>query len=188
MARAFAERSEVVPVLGEVFRNYGVEGASLSLISKATGLGKGSLYNFFPGGKEEMLSAVLDDIDRWFETSIFSPLMKTTQPKEAVKIMLRDIDAYFRSGGRVCLVGVVGLGASREPFANRIAQYFERWVGSLSACLQNAGVSPSVAMSLSEEAVAGIQGAIVLSKSLGNSDVFRRRLAYIERHLIEAIG
>ncbi|SMC50583.1 transcriptional regulator, TetR family [Fulvimarina manganoxydans] len=187
MARAFAERSEVVPLLAEVFREHGVEGASLSLISKATGLGKGSLYNFFPGGKEEMLSAVLDDIDRWFETSVFSPLERATPPKDAMQDMLRDVDAYFRSGGRICLVGVIGLGAAREPFAKRIAQYFERWVGALSACLQTAGLSPTVALSRAEEAVAGIQGAIVLSKALGSAEVFRRRLRQIEMHLLETI-
>jgi hypothetical protein len=43
------------------------EGASLSLISEATGLGKGCLYHFFPGGKEEMADAVLSEIDGWFE-------------------------------------------------------------------------------------------------------------------------
>ena len=51
MARTVAERSDVLPLLAEVFREHGYEGASLSLISKATGLGKGSLYHFFPGVK-----------------------------------------------------------------------------------------------------------------------------------------
>ena len=66
MARTVAERSDVLPLLAEVFREHGYEGASLSLISKATGLGKGSLYHFFPGGKEEMAVAVLAEIDGWF--------------------------------------------------------------------------------------------------------------------------
>ena len=45
--------------LGEVFRAHGYEGASLTLITQATGLGKGSLYNFFPDGKEQMAAEVL---------------------------------------------------------------------------------------------------------------------------------
>jgi AcrR family transcriptional regulator len=51
-----AERSDTLPTLAEVFREHGYEDASLSLLSQATGLGKGSLYHFFPGGKEEMAS------------------------------------------------------------------------------------------------------------------------------------
>lgn len=59
MKRVLTERADAVSALAEVFREHGFEGASLSLLSKATGLGKGSLYNFFPGGKEEMMEAVL---------------------------------------------------------------------------------------------------------------------------------
>src|SRR5689334_1226155 len=45
-------REHVLSQLGEVFRAHGYEGASLTLITEATGLGKGSLYNLFPRGKQ----------------------------------------------------------------------------------------------------------------------------------------
>jgi len=51
MARTVAERADIVPKLGEIFREHGFEGASLALIGQKTGLGKSSLYHFFPGGK-----------------------------------------------------------------------------------------------------------------------------------------
>ena len=69
MARTVAERSDVIPVLAEIFREHGFEGASLSIIGEKTGLGKGSLYHFFPGGKEEMAASVLHEIDTWFRES-----------------------------------------------------------------------------------------------------------------------
>ncbi len=72
MARSIAERADVLPRLAEVFRAHGYEGATLALISDATGLGKGSLYNFFPGGKEQMAMEVLDSIDRWFVDNIYT--------------------------------------------------------------------------------------------------------------------
>ncbi len=49
---------ELLDRLTSVFRTHGFEGASLSLISKATGLQRASLYHRFPGGKEEMAKAV----------------------------------------------------------------------------------------------------------------------------------
>ena len=58
MAKMIHERGDVLPALTEVFRTHGYEGASLALISRHTGLGKGSLYHFFPGGKEEMAAEV----------------------------------------------------------------------------------------------------------------------------------
>ncbi|WP_367608525.1 TetR/AcrR family transcriptional regulator [Teichococcus wenyumeiae] len=62
--RALTDRADALPSLAEAFREPGFEGASLSILSKATGLREGSLYNFFPGGKEEMMEAVVADIDQ----------------------------------------------------------------------------------------------------------------------------
>ena len=57
MARMVAERADTLPGLAEAFREHGYAGASLSVIGEATGLGRGSLYHFFPGGKREMAEA-----------------------------------------------------------------------------------------------------------------------------------
>ena len=51
MPKIIAERNDAIPALGEVFRELGFEGASLSEITNRTGLGKGSLYHFFPARK-----------------------------------------------------------------------------------------------------------------------------------------
>ncbi len=69
MVRLVAELDDTLPALAEVFREHGYGATSPSLITAATGLGKGSLYHFFPGGKQEMASAVLADIEQWFTTT-----------------------------------------------------------------------------------------------------------------------
>jgi TetR/AcrR family transcriptional regulator, lmrAB and yxaGH operons repressor len=172
--RVLTDRASAVPALAEAFREHGFEGASLAVLSRATGLGKGSLYNFFPGGKEEMMEAVLRDIDTWFETAIFSPLGRAEDPAAAVASMIGDVTAYFRSGRRVCLVGCLGLNASGAAFSDRIRLYFERWIVALADCLRAAGVPEPMAAQLAEEAVSGIQGAIVLSRALDDEAAFLR--------------
>ena len=116
MARQIAERADIIPALGELFRRHGFEGLSLSLITKQTGLGKGSLYNFFPGGKDEMAAAVLAHVQDWFETHIFKPL-ETLEPDDALATMFDGVEAYFRSGRRVCLIGAFALDETRHRFA-----------------------------------------------------------------------
>jgi len=54
MARDSTERHDVIPTLGELFRENGFSGTSLADITHRTGLGKGSLYHFFTNGKKEM--------------------------------------------------------------------------------------------------------------------------------------
>nr|WP_210279970.1 TetR/AcrR family transcriptional regulator [Methylorubrum thiocyanatum] len=169
----------MLPRLAEVFREHGYEGASLSLISQATGLGKGSLYHFFPGGKEEMAQAVLAEIDGWFAAQVFRPLREANDADAdaAVAAMFGTVAAYFRSGRRVCLVGALSLSDARDRFGERLRAYFAEWVVALSQALVRAGHPPETADALAEEVVGGIQGALVLARALDRTEVFERILA-----------
>ena len=177
MARLVSEKADIIPQLGEVFREHGYEGASLALISCATGLGKGSLYHFFPGGKEEMAATVLTEIDGWFEHHIFAPLRATDRPRDMIEGMFTAVRDYFRSGQRICLVGLLGLGDSRDRFAVVIEDYFARWITALETALVRLGRAEHQAREQAEEVVAGIQGAIVLARALGSPATFSRTLA-----------
>lgn len=186
MPRTVAERADVVPLIAEVFRRHGFEGASLSLIGTATGLGKGSLYHFFPGGKDEMASTVLADIDAWFETNVFVPLREAEPSSAGVAAMFDAVEAYFQSGRRVCLVGVLAIGDARDRFADAVRGYFTRWIDALAVALAGTGRDRAVARTLAEETVAGIQGAIVLARALDDPQAFTRMLASLRRTLAAA--
>jgi TetR/AcrR family transcriptional repressor of lmrAB and yxaGH operons len=151
-------------------------------------LGKGSLYNFFPGGKEEMMDAVLADIDGWFCATIFAPLEQPRDPATAIRSMIEEVTAYFRSGGRVCLVGWIGLGTSGDAFASRVRDYFARWISALAQCLEAGHVPPSQARPLAEKTICGIQGAIILSRALGEEAAFGRIVGRHEAVLLDSIA
>lgn len=176
MARTINERADVLPKLAEVFRAHGYEGASLALISKATGLGKGSLYHFFPGGKEEMAAAVLTEIDGWFRSHVFEPLRASQDAQTAIWKMFDAVESYFDKGGRVCLVGLFALGEERDRFSGAIGGYFAEWVTALALALEAAGREQGAAREIAEETVAGVQGALVLARSLGEPAAFLRSL------------
>lgn len=181
MPAALISRDEAITRIAEVFRTLGFEGASLAAITAATGLGKGSLYNHFPGGKDDMGAAVLGHVGGWFEAQVYAPLRETTPPRAAVAAMFEVVDAYFRSGRRICLVGAFALDATRDRFAGQVQGYFADWVAALEASLQRAGVSE--ARSLAETTVAGIQGALVLARALDDPSVFGRQLGQLQDRL-----
>ena len=186
--RILTDRESALPALAEAFREHGFEGATLATLSKATGLGKGSLYNFFPGGKEEMMEAVLDNIDRWFADAIFSPLENGVDPVAAIASMFEDVTAYFRSGRRVCVVGCLGLNSAGEAFSVKVKDYFARWISALAHCLEVGKVPRTVALDLAEEAVSGIQGAIVLARALGDDATFQRIVQRLQSSLLDTIS
>ncbi len=183
MARVMGERGDVVPLLAEVFRAYGYEGASLARITEGTGLGKGSIYNFFPGGKEEMAEAVLANIDNWFRDQVFQPLRDGADAGRGVADMFTAVGRYFLSGRKVCLVGVFALGQERDRFAVKVRAYFVEWIDALAAALERGGRAPEVARELAEDAVGGIQGALVLARAAGEPELFMRALERMRRRL-----
>ena len=176
MRRIAPDRDSLLAILAEVFREHGYEGASLSLIGEATGLGKGSLYHFFPGGKEEMAAAVIAHIDGWFEENVFVPLQDKADPHAGIERMLEATDSYFRSGRRVCLIGAFALDESRDLFAKAIKSYFGRWVAHLAEALTRTGHSKAKADELAEETVGAIQGALTLARAFDDTAVFSRTL------------
>jgi AcrR family transcriptional regulator len=184
MAKPVSDRADLLPLLAEVFRSHGYEGATLALISQATGLGKGSLYHFFPGGKAQMAADVLAEIDGWFEVNIFAPLRTADDPARAVAAMIGAVDGYFRSGQRVCLVGVIALGASRDTFAVQVQGYFTRWNDALTRVLRRSGSSARVARRRSTDALVTIQGALVLARALDDSRIFAQAMAEMTTRLL----
>ncbi|WP_020494307.1 TetR/AcrR family transcriptional regulator [Verrucomicrobium sp. 3C] len=177
--RTLNERSDVVPRIAEVFRELGYEGTSLSQIIERTGVGKGSLYHFFPGGKEEMAGAVLADVDAWFERHVFQPLQDEDSDR-AIATMWDAVNSYFCSGGRICLVGAFALDETRNRFADVIAGYFRRWIQALTGALVRQGWDKAAAAATAEEIVLGIQGALILARALGDQAVFSRSMQRLQ--------
>ena len=181
MTRKFVERSEVIPVLAEIFREHGFAGASLSEITRGTGLGKGSLYHFFPGGKEEMGQAVLDDVADWFEANVFRPLRESEDPAAGIDHMFKATVRFFHSGRRICLVGSFALDDTRDRFAAAIQSYFAAWVVALETALRRNGLDRKVARETAEDVVAGIQGALVLARSQDDPQLFTRAVKRLQQ-------
>ncbi|SDA99892.1 TetR/AcrR family transcriptional regulator [Sinorhizobium sp. NFACC03] len=186
MPKIVAERADVIPSLAEIFREFGFDGASLSTITEKTGLGKGSLYHFFPGGKEEMAAAVLGEIDQWFATQVFEPLRGAEDPRSAIAEMCRSVSEYFRSGRRVCLVGAFALDNVRNKFSDQVRDYFTQWRGALAEALERAGCSPQGSLELAEETVIAVQGALVLARALDEPEVFERNIDRLRQRLLAA--
>ncbi len=182
MARTVAERSDAVLALAGTFRRHGFEGASLSTIRAETGLGRGSLYYFFPGGKEEMAAAVLQEVGGWFEQSVYAPLRADRSAAAQLDEMFEQTARYFESRQLVCLFGAFALGQERERFARSIREYFADWIDALGSCLTRAGSERKAAQRLATDIVSGIQGALVLSRALQNPELFRESLKRLRTH------
>lgn len=184
MARTVLDRSDAVLALAGVFRKRGFEGGSLSVIQQETGIGRGSLYHFFPEGKTDMARAVLDQVNDWFEEKIFAPLRTATDPRQAIADMSREVAEYFLSRERVCLFAAITLGEEQETFAKSVKAYFTDWVDALTGVLKIAGHSPQDAADRALDAVAVIQGGLILARAYGDDATFLGIVDRTEKQLL----
>ncbi|RMD90867.1 MAG: TetR/AcrR family transcriptional regulator [Alphaproteobacteria bacterium] len=188
MARARLERGDLVRRLSEVFHARGYAGASLADIGTATGLGKGSLYHAFPGGKEEMAAAVLADLADRFADQVFAPLEGGLPPLAAIEAMFDAVHRHFVTDGHICLFGALSLTSDRTPFRARITAHFRRWHQALVACLVRGGVTRAHADGLAGETLALIEGGIVLYRAFAGSAAFEALLARQRARLMAVLA
>jgi len=186
MPRQVAQRSDVIPALGELFRERGFADTSLSEITERTGLGKGSLYNFFPDGKQGMARAVLDEVTQWFDRRVFGVLAREGDAAAAIEQMFDEIEVFFQMGRRVCLFGAFALDCTRDQFAGEINRFFKSWIQALAGALQRAGLGGRDARDLAEDVIGGIQGALVLTRAEDDPQLFVRALERQRRRVRDA--
>src|SRR6516165_158624 len=110
MPAPLISRDEVVNRLLVVFQRLGYDGASLAELSRGTGLGKSSLYHYFPNGKEEMAFAVLRRVHAWIEEKVVAPLQAQGPPKERLERMFQALDSLYAGGKNPCVLGNLVVG------------------------------------------------------------------------------
>jgi TetR/AcrR family transcriptional regulator, lmrAB and yxaGH operons repressor len=177
-------RDEVIDRLREVFQRLGYDGASLAELSHGTGLGKSSLYHYFPKGKEEMALAVLRRVHAWIEENAIAPLQGQGSRKERLERMLRALDSLYAGGKNPCLLGNLVVGEARHLYQRQLRSTFSAWVEGLEQLGLEAGLSRRTARERAEDVVLQIQGALVLSGGLDDPTPFRRVLRKISKEFL----
>lgn len=181
------EDEEVLARLSCVFRDVGYEGASLSMLSEATGLKKASLYHRFPNGKQQMAEEVLASALAWYEASILAPLRSSGPPKERIAAVARQLDGFYEGGRQACLLNMLSSPrAEPGPFSDAIKSAFEALVDAFCAVASDAGHNAKAARLRAERAVMLLQGSLVMSRGLGSSRPFKTFLAGLTEDLVGA--
>jgi TetR/AcrR family transcriptional regulator, lmrAB and yxaGH operons repressor len=177
-------RAEVLRRMRRTFRESGFDGTTMATLSASTGLAKAALYHYFPGGKEEMGAAVLDDVGEWTVERVLAPLREAGPPRERVRAVADALDELYAGGGEACLVGLFSTGQALDAYRTRLRGSLEALVAALRDVAEEAGVPADVAAVRAEDVVVRIQGSLVVSRVLGDTGPFRRFLARLPDELL----
>ena len=184
MPPAILTREEVVARVMGVVRRQGYDGASIAELSKATGLGKSSLYHHFPEGKDDMVGAVIGHLETALEASVFAPLRAPGDPNTRLRAMNDELGAFYHEGREACVLAILGIGDASRSFHPRIKKIFRAWIDAIATALRDGGLSKHEAQARAEDAVVRIEGALVLARSLGEPAIFGRTLRALPDDLL----
>ncbi|GAB4369449.1 MAG: TetR/AcrR family transcriptional regulator [Elainellaceae cyanobacterium] len=172
-----------IPALLQLFRQYGYDGATLSKISQATGLGRASLYHHFPGGKDEMVVTVLDYLETWLDTHILQGLRQKGDPLTRFQRMCEQVSQLYEGGEQPCVFAILLMGSARGVFHDKVKALLQAWIQAIAAVLVEAGMQKQAATERAEDTVIAIQGALILVQGIDDLAPFQRVIKQLPQQL-----
>lgn len=171
-------RQRMVEGATQVLSRRGLHATAFSEVLAITGTSRGSIYHHFPGGKAELIEAVLDDYAARIDDEL------QTLYGQAADAVVRGAIAQWR--GRLarsdcdagCPVAAVTLAADSGRLQADCRRAFDTWIATLASALQAGGV-PDMQQAIRQATllVATMEGATVLARALGAIEPFDRAVS-----------
>lgn len=165
-------RQKMVEGASQVLARRGLHATAFSEVLALTGASRGSIYHHFPGGKAELIEAVLEDhsarLDDELQALHGQPLQAVVSGALAIwreRLARADCDAG-------CPVAAVTVAADSNRMLQDCGQAFGQWTATLSAALRAAGLDQATAENFAALLVAAVQGGILLARARGEMTPF----------------
>lgn len=167
-------KERIMTASAELFRRNGYTGTGLKQIVTEAKAPFGSLYHFFPGGKEQlgeevirhsgMLYAELFDI---FITPAEDIVSGIEAAFAGAAVTLRETDY-----ADACPIATIALevASTSEPLRKATADVFTHWVKTGTRAFGSHGLSEEKARRLAISVITSLEGAFVLSRSLRDTE------------------
>lgn len=184
MPKQVRTRAQAIEDVTRVLRAHGFEGASLSRIQAATGLKSSSLYNYFPGGKDDMADAALDHAAAMVGEGVAAALAHDGPAEERLRLLFDALTRLYEGGRGTCLLNLFAIGDVGERFGERLRGSATRLIDTVATIIAENGVWPDDARRRAEDALIAIEGALVVSRALGRTEPFERTMRELPGRLL----
>ncbi len=158
----------------ELFRRQGFAGTGVKQIVAEASAPFGSLYHFFPGGKEQLgeetirwSGAIYGQLIDAFYAPGADPVAATRDFFAAAAQTLRESDY-----ADACPIATVALEVSStsEPLRRACADVFDGWIDGAAARLHESGIPRKRARELALSLLASLEGGFVLARALRSTE------------------
>ncbi len=170
-------RDRLVATTAELFQRQGFNGTSMKQITDGAKATTGSLYHFFPGGKDELAAEVIRTAGAGYLElfQLVTAVAKT--PAEAISMLFEGAAATLEQSDYVdaCPIFTVALevASADEPLRLACDDVFGTWTATATAMFRRDGMAPKAAKALAATVIAALGGAFILARTARDADVMR---------------
>ena len=173
MSQRSTKDQQILDVAERMARTGGYNSFSFREIAKDVGIKSASVHYHFPG-KEELGVAVARRYTDRFLAVLGDPDDPALTPEA---LMRRYVDTYRKSlidDGLMCLCGIFGAEIAHLPrsVAGEAKHFFEANIDWLTRVIERAGRRGAVARNEAMHAIATLEGALILARSLDDPAAF----------------
>jgi TetR/AcrR family transcriptional repressor of lmrAB and yxaGH operons len=168
MGKAAIHKASLVRAAMRLFRRQGFASTGLQQILSATGAPKGSLYHYFPNGKEALGAAAIELAGSMIHEMLAEHAARHDDPGAFVRAYCRTMagwmrESAFRSG---CPIATTLLETAPASPAITAAgrRAIDGWIDVIAGVLARAGTERREARSRAQLIVAAMEGALILSR------------------------
>jgi TetR/AcrR family transcriptional regulator, lmrAB and yxaGH operons repressor len=157
-------------VTGErLFRTQGYSGTGLKQLAQEADAPWGSMYHFFPGGKQQLGAEVVRFAAERYAALIAKAFAVFPDPADAVAAMFKGeakllAESRFRNGCPVAAV-TLDVASTVEELRQPCAEAFDLWIGTIARGLGATGLPAKEARTLASYVLSSLEGAILLSRA-----------------------
>ncbi|MDX2163631.1 MAG: TetR/AcrR family transcriptional regulator [bacterium] len=164
-----AARDQIVETTCTLLEVQGYHATGLNQILKESGSPKGSLYYYFPGGKEELTTEALNRVGGIVLERIQANLAAVDDAADAVRGFIHHIAVNveasgYTAGGPITTVAME-TSATNERLRAACARIYESWQALFRDKLTAHGFTPERAEPLSALIIAALEGGIILCRT-----------------------
>jgi AcrR family transcriptional regulator len=167
-------RDRIVAAAAQLYGRYGYTGVGLKQVATESGSPIGSLYHFFPGGKDELAAAALRMSGAGYQLLVEGVLESAPDLESAIRISFAGAAEVLAASdyADACWIETVALevASTNEPLRQVTAEIFEGWIEAATGWMEGHGVPADQARAFGIAYITGLEGAFVLSRALRSKE------------------
>jgi TetR/AcrR family transcriptional repressor of lmrAB and yxaGH operons len=161
----------------DLLQRQGYHGTGLNELLERSEAPRGSLYHYFPGGKEQIGAEAIARAGGQVAAAVLHLLRAKPSVADAVEALAGLLAAGLEASGfeRGCPVATTALEVTTrsEPIRAAVQASFESWLAPLRERLEATGFDREQAARRADLIIAALEGALVLARARRDADVLR---------------